>query len=97
MPLFMPGKSEAWDAARNAIAFPAEDAAAGTSIECLISADALAGHFGAVVGDVPSLLDAFRRYRPAIERAASEKFDQVGDPPVLLTVSDFNGARQSDP
>ncbi|MBL8691350.1 MAG: DUF1488 domain-containing protein [Rhodospirillaceae bacterium] len=96
MPLFMPGKSEAWDASRNAVAFPAEDAAAGTSIVCAISGDALTAHFGAIAGNVESVLDAFRRYRPAIERAASDKYDAAGRPAKLVLVAtDFSGTKSA--
>lgn len=96
MPLFMPGKSEAWDASCNAVAFPAEDAAAGTSIVCAISDEALSAHFGAIAGNVESVLDAFRRYRPAIERAASDKYDADGKPAkVILVATDFNATKSA--
>jgi len=92
----MPGKSEAWDASRNAVAFPAEDAAGGTSVVCAISDEALSAHFGAIAGNVESVLDAFRRYRPAIERAASNKYDAAGKPEkVILVATDFSGARSA--
>lgn len=90
----MPGKSETWDASRKAVAFPAEDAADGAAVGCAITEDALAAHFGAVAGNVESLLDAFRRYRPAIESAASRKYDEDSKPAVLmLFAADFSGGR----
>ncbi len=93
MPLYMPGKSEVWDAARRAVAFPAEDAAEGIPVVCAISEDALVGHFGALAGDTANLLDAFRRYRPAIETAASRKYDAAAKPKtVILESADFSGA-----
>ena len=93
MPLYMPGKSEAWDASRRAVAFPAEDAAEGSPVVCAISEDALVAHFGALAGNSTSLMDAFRRYRPAIETAASRKYDASGKPKmVLLVPADFSGA-----
>ena len=94
MPLFMPGKSEAWDGSRNAVVFPAEDAAAGTPVVCAMSEDALTAHFGASAGNVESALDAFRRYRPAIERAASDKYDAAGKAAkVVLVATDFSGTK----
>lgn len=96
MPLFMPRKSDAWDGSRQAVAFPAEDAAKNAQVDCAISAEALVGHFGAIARNVESLLDAFRRYRPAIERAASDKYDADGNPASLhLAAADF-GAERSE-
>jgi len=93
MPLYMPGKSEAWDASRNAVAFPAEDAAEGAPVVCAISEEALVGHFGALPGNPTSLVGAFRRYRPAIETAASRKYDAAAKPKmVILDAADFSGA-----
>ncbi len=93
MPLYMPGKSEVWDASRRAVAFPAEDAAVGTPVACAISEDALVDHFGALAGNTTNLLDAFRRYRPAIETAASRKYDAAAKSRmVILDAADFSGA-----
>lgn len=93
MPLYMPGKSEAWEASRKAVAFPAEDAAEGSPVVCAISEEALIAHFGALAGNSTSLMDAFRRYRPAIETAASRKYDVAGKPKmVILDAADVSGA-----
>jgi hypothetical protein len=90
MPLFMPRKSDAWDSARDVIAFPAEDADTGAAIDCAISREALVTHFGGIATNVENLLDAFRRYRPAIESAASSKYDRASKPErLLLTARDF--------
>jgi hypothetical protein len=90
MPLFMPRKSDAWDSAREAVAFPAEDAETGAAVACAISKEALVGHFGGIADDVENLLDAFRRYRPAIESAASAKYDGANKPDrILLSARDF--------
>lgn len=91
MPLFMPHKSDTWDGFRDAVAFPAEDAAMSTPVGCAIAEEALVAHFGGVAGNVASLLGAFRRYRPAIERVASAKYDAEGRPDfVMLVADDFN-------
>lgn len=90
MPLNTPRKSDAWDGFRDVVAFPAEDSETLTHVRCAISQDALAEHFGGLPGSVASLLGAFRRYRPAIERAASDKYDAQGKPDALvLQPADF--------
>lgn len=97
MPLTMPRKSEAWDDFRDAVAFPAEDPSMGVPVSCAISDQALATHFGGIFGNLTSLVMAFRRYRPVIERAASAKYDNLGKPNiVLLTPEDF-GAVDAPP
>lgn len=84
MALNFPKKSDGWDGFREAVAFPAEDEDSGATILCAITHAALVRHFGAVTGDRVSLLLAFRRYRPAIERIASAKYDATGRTPVVL-------------
>jgi len=88
VPLEMPRKSDAWDGFRDVVAFPAEDSVMNTPVGCAISEEALVAHFGALNGNIASLLGAFRRYRTVIERSASKKYDAQRKPSILVLTSE---------
>lgn len=94
MALVFPRKTDAWDGFRDAVAFPGEDVDTQQLVACAISHEALTKHFGAVSGDLTSLLMAFRRYRPAIEKVASSKYDATGRPTMVLLLHDEIAALQ---
>ena len=88
MPLNMPRKSDAWDGFRGMVAFPAESRDSGAPVGCAISAEALRDCFGAEIGNITSLMQAFRRSRPTIEAAASAKYDVQGKPSFVVLLSE---------
>jgi hypothetical protein len=93
VPLIVPRKNDAWDGFRDVVAFPAEDGDTKAPVSCAISDQTLRERFGADVTNVTSLLQAFRRHREAIERAASSKYDSLGKPDfVVLFSNDFAGS-----
>lgn len=74
MPLAFGDAARSWDATLNAVVFAASDG--GKPVRCIVSADALAEHFGMTTADEANALRAFDRSRPTIEAAASRKYDR---------------------
>ncbi len=92
MPLAFGDATRTWDATLNGVVFPAKDGA--NSVRCIVSAEALAAHFGMTAADESNALRAFDRCRPVIEQAASRKYDRwklAGSGEVTLRKRDFAG------
>jgi len=64
------------------LAFPA--LVDGERVQCAITAEALADHFGAQSLREADVLAAFERHRRAIETAARDMLQALGKKPVLL-------------
>jgi hypothetical protein len=88
MPLIFPRQIRGWDMRRNTINFLGEED--GNAASCAISMEALIEHFGARKSTKQACLAAFDRWRAAIERKASDKYDtQAAKGSVLLRTDDF--------
>ena len=74
MPLTFGDASRSWDAAAQAVVFPAADGQ--RQVRCLIGAAALTQHFGLTGTDESAALRAFDRCRMVIEATASRKYDR---------------------
>jgi hypothetical protein len=72
MPLTYGGGSRAWDPAAKAVVFPAMDGK--TTVRCMVTADALAFHFGMAKAEELDALRAFDRARMVIEEKAASKY-----------------------
>lgn len=90
MPLIYGNASRTWDAAAKAVTFPAMDGK--SPVRCIITAEALAEHFGMTKADELDALRAFDRSRMVIEEKASRKYDRfrlAGSGEVRLGKRDF--------
>ena len=90
MPLAFGDATRSWDATAQGVVFPAKDG--NNPVRCVVSADALAAHFGMASADEMNALRAFDRCRPVIEQAAARKYDRwklAGSGEVMLRKRDF--------
>jgi hypothetical protein len=92
MTLSFPRQIRGWDLRRNVVNFIAQDdAEPGIAIACAISMEALIEHFGARNNGKQACLDAFDRWRGAIEQKANEKHSvEAAKGGILLRKSDFD-------
>lgn len=74
MPLAFGDAARSWDAAAKGVVFSASDG--GKPVRCIVTAEALAEHFGLTTPDEMNALRAFDSCRPVIEQAASRKYDR---------------------
>jgi hypothetical protein len=89
MPLTFSRQIRGWDLRRNVVNFLGE--ADGSPTPCEISMEALVVHFGAGRGGKKNCLEAFDRWRAAIEQKASAKhLGQDNAQAILLRAVDFS-------